>query len=83
MKKAGLTAFRFLSALYQSLDTRVKTIDWSVVCGNSRSNSNFDNINLDRRNVYINFLEYFCIFNEYYIDLLSYLSDNKTLFLLL
>jgi len=56
------------TGLYQSLDTRLITFDWSVVRGNSRSNSNFDNlINSDRRNVYINFLEYFCIFNEYYI----------------
>jgi len=38
------------------------TFDWSVLCGNSRSNSNLDNfINSDRRNVYINFLEYFYI----------------------
>jgi len=44
------------------LNTRVTIFDWSVVCGNSRSNSNFDNlVNSDRRNVYINFLEYFYI----------------------
>jgi len=65
-----MNAKRDVETLYQSLDTRLTTFDWSIVCGNSRSNSNFDNlINSDRRNVhniYINFLEYLCIFNEYY-----------------
>jgi len=56
-----------LKTLSQSLNTREKTFHWSVIYGNFRSNSNINNlINSDRRNVYINFLEYFCIFNEYY-----------------
>jgi len=68
--RKSLSYIPFKRVLYESLDTKEKTFDWSVNCGNSRSNSNFDNfINSDRRNVYINFLEYFCIFvfNEYYI----------------
>jgi len=36
--------------MYPSLDTRVTIVDWSIVCENSRSNSNFDNIiNSDRK----------------------------------
>jgi len=45
-----------------------------VICGNSRSNSNFDNlINSDKRNVHKLFRIFLYFLRILYIDLLSYL----------